>query len=217
MKNKIPFPVLITGLVFLGLTGIFVSADNHISNYLESADENLLLLANHNRSSFWDAVMKESSSFWFWIPFYCFLLLRLVAYNRVRFSRIAVFILFYLLVSIGSLSAYNTLFGHLRPFYDQALKNMLEIGPSGPGDAYGCIPMSSIVAGLAFLLGLFFGRGHLLQNILMGLWALLVLTSRAYNGWNYPREIISGSAVSILLGYLSFITYRIYLRKNYAG
>ncbi|WP_412467445.1 hypothetical protein [Pedobacter sp. KLB.chiD] len=217
MRDKIPFPVLITTLVFLGLMGRFMVAESHISSYFERADKSLLLFANQNHSGFWDAVMKESASFWFWIPFYCFLLLRLVTYDPVRFSRMAIFIIVYLMVSLGGLLSFNAFFGHLRPLYDHEFRSSLRIGVGGAGAVYGCLPVCSAAAGLAFLLALFFGRRYVSLNVLTGLWALLYIYSRAYNSWNYPREILIGTGLSLTLGYLSFRAYRFYLRKNYAG
>ncbi|KIA94718.1 MULTISPECIES: hypothetical protein [Pedobacter] len=217
MKDKIPFPVLITGLVFLGLMAMFTFADTHILSYLKNQDELLLFLANEKHSRFWDLVLKESASFWFWIPFYCFLLLMLLAYDRVRFLRKVIFILIYLLVSIGSLTALNRIFGHLRPLYDQSFKTELKISINGAGELYGCLPIPSIAAGLAILMVLFFGRRHLILNGVIGLWALLYMYSRAYNSWNYPSEIIFGAGFSLALGYLSFYAYNLYLKKSYAG
>jgi undecaprenyl-diphosphatase len=93
----------------------------------------------------------------------------------------------------------------------------LHIGIAGKGVAYGCIPLVSNAVGIAFFFCLYLDRRYLPLKLLVAAWAGLLLYGRLYTGWNFPDEVILGTFLGLALSYSSFIAYRYYLNRYYAG
>jgi undecaprenyl-diphosphatase len=157
--------------------------------------------------------MGKFSNFSFWVPFYCAVLLLMLAYDKVRFLKYLAFACIYLVVAIGCLLIFNFYFGHTTPLYDQSLLSVLKTGANGKGAPYGCLPLASVAAGFALMLTLYFRRNYLYLKIAITVWAFLVLFSRVYNTWNYPKEIAAGITLTLVLAYLAYKTYRCYLKR----
>jgi membrane-associated phospholipid phosphatase len=213
---NIPFPIVITGLVFTGMLTLFFISSHDLKSDFNAIDQGLLIWTNSRHNSFMDHVMLLVESFYFWIPFYCFLVLMLLIYDKVRFMRMIPFLVLYLGIQNFSLFLLNNLLGHLRPLYLPYLASRLHIGTAGKGTAYGCIPMASNAVGIALFFCLYFDRRYLPLKILVAVWAGLLLYGRIYTGWNFPDEILLGTCLGLTLSFSSFIAYRYYLNRYYA-
>lgn len=215
--NNIHFLVVITALVFTGLLVSFILADAHIVSDLSELNDMLLILANSHHSRFMDQVMLHVGNFYFWVPFYCFLLLMALAYAKIRFMRILPFVIIYLSVQSIFLFTFNNFFKHLRPLYQQYLGLQLHISSAGKGAAYGCLPAASAAVGIALFFSLYFNQRYRLLKLILFSWAALILYSRVYNGLNYPDEIFFGALMGLTLSYMSFMAYKHYLNRYYAN
>lgn len=213
MKDIIPFPIFVTCLVFACILGLLLFSQHHLSSPIDVIDSDLLIWVNQNHNRWLDVVMGKFSNFSFWVPFYCAVLLLMLAYDKVRFLKYLAFACIYLVVAIGCLLIFNFYFGHTTPLYDQSLLSVLKTGANGKGAPYGCLPLASVAAGFALMLTLYFRRNYLYLKIAITVWAFLVLFSRVYNTWNYPKEIAAGITLTLVLAYLAYKTYRCYLKR----
>ena len=214
---NIPFPIVITALIFTGVLALFIISSHDLKSDFNAIDRGLLIWMNSRHNNFMDHVMLRIESFYFWVPFYCFLILMLLAYDKIRFTRMIPFLVLYLGIQNFSLFLLNSLLSHLRPLYQPYLASRLHIGMAGKGMAYGCIPLVSNAVGIAFFFCLYLDRRYLLLKLLVAVWAGLLLYGRMYTGWNFPDEVLLGTCLGLALSYSSFIAYRYYLNKYYAG
>lgn len=214
---NIPFPIVITGLVFTGMLAFFFISSHDLKSDFSTLDRDLLIWTNSRHNNFMDNIMLRVESFYFWVPFYCFLILMLLAYGRVRFMRMLPFLVLYLGIQNISLFLLNRWLAHLRPLFTPDITSRLHIGIAGKGMAYGCIPMVSNAVGIALFFCLYLDRRYLSLKILVAAWAGLLLYGRMYTGWNFPDEVLLGTCLGLTLSYSSFIAYRYYLNRYYAS
>ncbi|MFJ5906750.1 phosphatase PAP2 family protein [Pedobacter suwonensis] len=103
---------------------------------------------------------------------------------------------------------FNIIFGHPRPLYDHPLLSGLIMWGSGMGPEQGCLPLSSVSAGLVLLIAKFFKSKHLPFTVLSILWAAVFTSSNLYNAWNYPSEILVGVTVCAAIALITFNIYK---------
>lgn len=214
---NIPFPVVITSLIFTATLTLFFISSHDMESDFNAIDQRLLIWTNSHHNSFLDKVMLHVGSLYFWVPFYCFLILMLLAYDKVRFMRIISFIALYLVIQAIFLFLFNGQFMHIRPLYQQYLALQLHISLAGKGVAYGCLPAVSNTVGIAVLVCLYFNHRYWPLKLITVAWAVLLLYSRMYAGWNFPDEIFLGTFAGLALSYLSFTAYKHYLNRHYAN
>ncbi|MES2446358.1 MAG: phosphatase PAP2 family protein [Bacteroidota bacterium] len=214
---KVPLPVTVMLVVFCGIAVLYLSSFYKWEDALELADRQLLIMANTHRSAWLDGLMAKVGSLYFWIPFYCAMVLFVLASDRVRFARAGIFLILLLVMQLVLITALNSQLEHLRPLYQRPLALLLKVGSGGRGSAYGCLPMPCIAVGVWAFLLMYLRRSYWPMKVALALWAALLLYNRIYNGWNYPQEVLSGAAIALGTAYLFFRLYRYQLMRHYAG
>ncbi len=214
---KVPLPVIVMLVVFAGIAVLYLFSLYSWEAGLERADRQLLVLANTHRSTFLDGLMAKAGSFYFWIPFYCAVILFVLASDRVRFARAGLFLIILLVFLILVILALNTQLGHLRPLYQRPFAMLLEVGGAGRGSPYGCLPLPSIAVGCSAFLLMYLRRSYWPLKAVLVLWSALLLYNCIYNAWNYPEEVFAGAGIAMGSSYLFFRFYRYQLGRYYAG
>lgn len=216
-EAKVPFPILITGIVFMGMLLKFWISDLHSSQLFEKIDEYLTGIINSNRRAFLDEVIHRFTTPYFWVPFYCSVVLFLLHADKVRFTRKIGFAVGYLVLSTGCLMVINLLFDHTVPYRLRPLI-LPDKASTGFETGYlGCLPLSGVAAGLSLLLVSFLGRTHYIINTGLVLWASLILCASAYAGFHYPTELVAGMIICLLLAVLCSLAYKCYSQKYHAN
>ncbi|MEJ5993200.1 phosphatase PAP2 family protein [Pedobacter sp. Du54] len=214
---KVPLPVSVVLVVFAGIAVLYLSSFYSWEAGLERADRQLLVMANTHRSAWLDGLMEKVGSFYFWIPFYCAVVLFVLASDRVRFARAGIFLIVLLLLQIMVILLLNSQLEHLRPLYQRPIAMLLEVGRAGRGSAYGCLPLPSIAVGASAFLMMYLPRSYRPLKAVLVVWCALLLYNRMYNGWNYPEEVFASAAIALGISYLFFRLYRFQLGRYYAG
>lgn len=204
-------------IVFAGTAVLYLSSYYNWEAGIEKADRQLLVMANTHRGPSLDGLMAKAGDFYFCIPFYCTVVLFVLASDRVRFARAGIFLIILLAFQVEVIVVLNRQFEHLRPLYQRPLAMLLEVGRAGRGSSYGCLPLPSIAVGASVFLLLYLRRSYWPLKAVLVLWSALVLYNRMYNGWNYPEEVFAGAAISLGITYLFFRLYKYQMGRYYAG
>lgn len=186
---------------------------NAFLQWLNQADTDLFLLLNGMHSNFFDTVFYWVSNKWIWIPFYAWILFRLIQAEKKNITRIILFVIL-LIAASDQLSAHviKNFVERLRPCHEAAIASQVHLVNNYCGGEFGFV--SSHAANSFALLTLLFlllkGRDKKLVRLLLT-WAIIVSYSRIYLGVHYPGDVISGALLGVAL---AKIFSEIYLRFN---
>jgi undecaprenyl-diphosphatase len=169
-------------------------------------DQQLFLFLNSFNSPFWDHVMWAISGRVTWIPLYLAILTAL--YIRYR-RRIYIILVIVAITAAGgdriSVIIKNSV-KRPRPCHEQLLEGKVHIVKGKCGGAYGFVSSHATNSFSVALLALLLIRKRWF-TISMVLWALVVGYSRIYLGVHYPGDVLFGSLLGILTGW---VFYRLY-------
>lgn len=167
-------------------------------------DQQILLFLHGLSSPFLDTLMAGATEKYNWIPLY--LLLLYILYKnfgwQALYSIIAVVLLITLSDQITS-SFMKPFFQRYRPCHDPEIGHLIRI-VTKCGGSYGFV---SSHAANSMALSTFFWlifKEKYRWIIWIFIWPLLFSYSRMYLGVHYPLDILGGTLVGILLGYLVF-------------
>ena len=149
------------------------------------------------------------SSTWVWAPVYITLLFILIKEKQKEsILIIASLILIVILCDQTTSSIMKPLFGRLRPSHDPSIMNSLTYVDLYKGGRLG-FPSSHAanMFGVATFIALLFKKRAI--TITMLIWAISTGYSRIYLGVHFPGDVLVGSFIGALFGYL---IYKAYLR-----
>lgn len=175
---------------------------------IESLDQQLFLYLNSLNTPFWDQVMYAVSGKLIWAPLYLAIMISL----GLKFRRRFMVILFFIVIGITladqtSVHLFKNVFQRLRPCHEPALEGLVHLVKGECGGLYGFVSSHATNSFYVALFSLLFIRKRWF-TILMVLWASVVGYSRIYLGVHYPGDVICGSLLGALIGW---IIYRLYL------
>lgn len=177
---------------------------------LNTFDTELFLLLNGQHNAFLDPIMYWASEKWFWIPFYLFLFLLIIAAYKKR--SLLIFLSIGALITLSdqiSSSILKPWTKRLRPSHQPALMDLIYLSEAGPGGMYGFVSGHATNSFALFVfLSLTLNKKFKWLKILLCFWAILVSYSRIYVGVHYPGDVLGGAILGTTLGYGIAILYK---------
>ncbi|MDN5199729.1 phosphatase PAP2 family protein [Fulvivirgaceae bacterium BMA10] len=181
---------------------------------IEQLDQELFLWLNNLHHGIFDVVMYYVTNKYFWIPFYLFIIFAVV----VKFKKQAFFIIPILILTVTICDQITSgfmkpFFERLRPCHDPIIGNLVHLVVDGCGGKFGFASShASNHFGLATFLWLLFRNTYKWAHLIF-IWAFLIAYSRVYVGVHYPGDILVGSLVGIIIGWLCFQIMKGVLKK----
>lgn len=177
--------------------------------YLNQLDTQIFMLINGSHNAFFDPIMFWLSDKLIWIPMYLLIIFLMIRRYKMRGVLMLLFIGIVIALCDQTASGFlkNTV-QRLRPSHEPALAGLIHLSKAGPGGLYGFASSHAAnVFGLAtFLCFVFDSKFRPLKYWLI-VWAILVGYSRIYNGVHYPADVLVGSFIGIVFGYLMAKAY----------
>lgn len=160
------------------------------------------LIALNNAGVWWlDEAMIQISGTLLWLPFYCFLLYKLIKlYQWNTIWQILMVVLTITFCDQLASGIAKPLFERLRPCHEPAIMIHLRM-ITECGGMYGYFSShASNSFGIASLL--FFIMNAKKQYVYLFVWAALVSYSRIYLGKHYPLDVLTGALVGTAGGWM---------------
>jgi len=187
--------------------------------YLNQVDTQLFLLINGSHNAFFDPIMFWLSDKLFWIPMYLLIISLMIRRYKMRGVLMLLFIGIVIALCDQTASGLlkNTV-QRLRPSHEPSLAGLIYLSKAGPGGLYGFASSHAAnVFGLATFLCFVLDSKFSYLKYWLFFWASLVAYSRIYNGVHYPGDVLVGSFIGIIFGYLMAKAYfraDVYLLKR---
>lgn len=174
---------------------------------LLNIDNNLFtLINNHMGNGFFDLILVPLRHKLFWIPLYLFL----VTFIMVNFRKQAwvVFVGIAMTIILSDTMSSKVIkknVQRIRPCHVEKLDPIQRV-PCSHGYSF-----TSSHATNHFAIGtfLFFLFSFTKYRILLMLWAGVISFAQVYVGVHYPIDVICGSLLGMMIGWISFKTYQI--------
>jgi undecaprenyl-diphosphatase len=184
----------------------------NIFDTLKGFDTQLFLFFNGHHNEFFDSVMLFSSGKWSWTPLYILLLIFIV--NKLGWKALpAILIGLAALITISdqaSVHLFKNVFLRYRPCHNIEIQHLVHL-VKGCGGQYGFVSShASNSFALATFVGLLLFDKLKFVLPMLWIWALWVGYSRIYNGVHYPGDVLGGSVLGLLVGFIVFKAFNFY-------
>lgn len=172
--------------------------------YLKTIDTELFMLINGLHNAFFDPIMYWLSDKLFWIPMYLLIAFFMVRHYKMRGVLMLLFVGVVIVLCDQTAShLIKNLVQRLRPSHEPTLAGLVHLSKAGPGGLYGFASSHAAnVFGLATFLYFVLDKQFKVLKYGLFAWAILVSYSRIYNGVHYPGDVLVGSFIGIVYGYL---------------
>ncbi|MFA6084826.1 hypothetical protein [Mucilaginibacter sp.] len=193
MKNMEPldimFPILVVALVFMGIFTLFLLSNNNLMASIAGLDTQIGMSISHSRFKLMDKLAPHLSSIYFWIPFYCTVLLVLAGLERVKFLRICSALTACLLALVLLISGFNGLAAY-SPLAWCRVAEHDYVRAAATGKCFSISTSAAVAFGLAVFSILYLGKRYNLLKVALMVWALLVIYGQVYQGLYYPGTLL---------------------------
>ena len=182
--------------------------------FLSNIDTNFFLLLNGINSPFWDTVMWHVSGKLTWVPLY--LVIIYFIFRKYRWKTLWILIAIAVVVTLAdqfSVHFFKNVFERLRPCHNPDIKELVHVVNGKCGGKFGFVSSHAAnTFGVAtFLLMLFRIRWFGLAILL---WAAVVSYSRIYLGVHYPGDVLVGSLLGVLIGWVVWKLFELICSKT---
>lgn len=184
-------------------------------DYLLSLDQSLLLALNGSDSLYLDGLMLTYTSGFTWIPLYVGLLYLVIKNNETMLQILWAVLCFAICIFISDLLAdgiVKPLVHRYRPCSDPSIKYIVDIANDYRSSDFSFYSAHASNTMSIAMLSLLIVRNRLF-TVFMISWSLLNCYTRLYLGMHYPSDIIVGLALGMVVGYLTYLLYRVVFVK----
>lgn len=192
---------------------------------LKQLDEHLFLFLNSRHCLLCDTLMWYVSKMWFWTPVYLWMLFVLFRRKSPLNAVIALIsiacVLFF--TDFVAVKLIKETVMRLRPSHNPRFEGLVhlvqdEFGNFYKGGRYGFFSNhASNFAGVATLFLLLMRPIKFWIGLLIAIWVVVIGYSRVYLGVHYPLDVLVGFAYGGLVGYLFFVLYSKFEKKEVAS
>jgi undecaprenyl-diphosphatase len=180
-------------------------------------DHSLFLFLNGMHNEFWDVVMYWTSEKLTWIPLYLLWLIYII--RKQKYYSVIYLLFVALLITCSdqaSVHLFKDVFMRPRPCHEPLLQGMVHTVNGECGGDYGFV--SSHAANF-FALAMFFtlttGRDFKKYAWISFVLAGFISYSRIYLGVHFPGDVLCGSILGLLIGFLISILYHFITSKYF--
>lgn len=179
-------------------------------DFLNQIDTELFLLINSWHSHFFDVLMVYVSSKLFWLPFYLFLLYLVI--KKYKWKSLVIILFVAILITLtdqSSVHLFKNIFQRLRPCHNPDISAIVHT-VEYCGGKYGFVSShaTNYFGFIVFISGLLKNKYRWLPWLLV-LWGLLIIYSRIYLGVHYPGDVIGGTIIGAVIGFIMLWLYRL--------
>jgi undecaprenyl-diphosphatase len=178
--------------------------------YLLHLDKQLFLILNGIHNDTFDFIMYWVSSKELWIPLYLFFIYILYrSYGRGFWLPLILVIFTVGVADFVSVKLFKEVFERLRPCHDAELIPLVHLVKGKCGGSYGFVSSHATnMFSLATILWLLIRTKFPKSIYLLIPWAALIGYSRIYLGVHYPGDVLGGSLLGIIMGFIGFKVYQ---------
>ena len=201
------FPILLVGLIFFGIITFTYLAYTALTAQLIGFDHRVGMAINNARFPLMDTLSPRIGSFYFWIPFYCCLILLLAGFDRVKFSRIFLFFSAYILIAGISTWLINLISAQVFPadhlnfrYHYSSLREM--------DHSLICIN-ATLSFGAAIFITIFLDKRFTIIKVALLLFSLVIIYNLIYRGDDLPVNLLLG----MMAGVVSAICCRCWFKR----
>ncbi len=173
---------------------------------LERLDQQIFLFLNSLNSPFWDQVMHAISGKVIWVPLY----LAILIYVGIKYKRKFLIILLFIILAATMADQTSVFFKNIverpRPCHEPLLNGLVHTFNGECGGLYSFVSSHATNSFNVALISLLFIRKRWF-TISIIVWAIVVGYSRIYLGVHYPGDVICGSVLGALVGWINYNLY----------
>ncbi len=183
-------------------------------------DQDIFLAINKDLSNpFFDWLMPLLRNRYFWSPLYLFLVVFFTRnYKRQGWLLVLFFLATFALTDYTTSGVFKHLFERLRPCNNPALKAQVNMLVNcGSGFSFPSSHAANHFALGVFLIVIFHKRWKWIIPLGL-LWGLSISFAQVYVGVHYPLDVIAGSLLGCMIGYVTGILFRtLYFSKKWSS
>jgi hypothetical protein len=193
-------------MVFAGIIMVSCLSNQVLMSELTALNQHVGLAVNSARFKLMDTLSPHIGSFYFWIPFYCALILLMVGFDKVRFRLNCFCVVAYLLIAgagavLVNLIASKYLADPISQFHYR------YTGSVQLDNSFICL-RATLAFGLAVFAMIFLNRRFNLIKIALLMFSLVLIYNLIYLGNDLPETLVLGMIAGTLAAILCSTWFR---------